>query len=58
MGILNVRIIVQVFNILIIFLFQSLYLQIIHLLLIAAGAGPASRKIFIPVYENIEYSSF
>lgn len=51
MGILSVMKIVQVFNILIIFLFQSLYLQIIHLLFIAAGAGPGSRKIFIPAYE-------
>lgn len=58
MGILNVKQIVQVFSILISLLFQSLYLQMIHLLFIAAMTGSASRKIFIPAYENIKYTPF
>lgn len=45
MGNLNVRKIVQIFNILIFFLFQSLYFEMIHLLFIAAMTGPASRRL-------------
>lgn len=56
MGIFNVKKIVEVFNILMSFLFQSFFLQMIHLLFIAAMTGLVSRKIFIPAYENIEYS--